>query len=173
MPLKSKAGFQNRPPSTNTRAECLKAAHLPSKQVDRVRSPMPAPEFHPEKTRLQRAQAGASAWRHHPARCRDCTTPRTAADIDLQRAGQQRTPIHHGPPLSGLFYFPKESAQKMKHYRDWPLLDELPPGWKFCRHAGSPVTGYAFAQSASVLKGGKTALVKITPPTPTTNENFK
>ena len=25
----------------------------------------------------------------------------------------------------------------MKHYRDWPLLDELPPGWKFCRHAGS------------------------------------
>ena len=61
----------------------------------------------------------------------------------------------------------------MNHYRDWPLLDELPPGWKFCRHAGSPVTGYAFAQSASVLKGGKTALVKITPPTPTTNENFK
>ena len=61
----------------------------------------------------------------------------------------------------------------MNHYRDWPMLDELPPGWKFCRHAGSPVTGYAFVQSASILKGGKTALVKITPPTPTTKENFK
>ena len=48
-------------------------------------------------------QAGVSAWRHHPARCRDCTTPRTAADLDLQRAGQQRTPIHHGPPPRGLF----------------------------------------------------------------------
>ena len=73
-------------------------------------------------------------------------------------------PIHHGPHRAGFFIF-RESAQKMNHYRDWPLLDELPPGWKFCRHAGSPVTGYAFAQSANVLKGGKTALVKITPPT--------
>ena len=48
-------------------------------------------------------QAGVSAWRHHPARCRDCTTPRTAADLDLQRAGQQRTPIHHGPHHAGFF----------------------------------------------------------------------
>ena len=86
--------------------------------------------FHPVTTRLQRAQAGVNAWRHHPARCRDCTTPRTVVNSDLPSAGQQRTPIHHGPPLSGLFYFPKESAQKMKHYRDWPLLDELPPRWQ-------------------------------------------
>ena len=74
-------------------------------------------------------------------------------------------PIHHGPHHAGFLF-----SDEMKHYRDWPLLDELPPGWKFCRHAGSPVTGYAFAQSASVLKGGKTALVKITPPTPATKD---
>ena len=48
-------------------------------------------------------QAGVSAWRHHPARCRDCKAPITAADIDLQRAGQQRTPIHHSPRHAGFF----------------------------------------------------------------------
>ena len=49
-------------------------------------------------------QAGVSAWRHHPARCRDCTTPRTAADLDLQRAGQQRKPYSPRPAPRGLFY---------------------------------------------------------------------
>lgn len=50
----------------------------------------------------------------------------------------------------------------MDYYKDWPLLESLPEGWKFSKAAGSPLTGYAFATSASPLKGGKTALVKVT-----------
>ena len=49
-------------------------------------------------------QAGVSAWRHHPARCRDCTTPRTAADSDLPSAGQQRKPYSPRPAPRGLFF---------------------------------------------------------------------
>ena len=48
------------------------------------------------------------------------------------------------------------------YYKDWPLLDSLPEGWKFSKAAGSPLTGYAFATSGSPLRGGKTALVKVT-----------
>jgi hypothetical protein len=49
----------------------------------------------------------------------------------------------------------------MDYYKDWPLFETLPAGWKFSKAAGSPLTGYAFATSASPLKGGKTALVKV------------
>lgn len=52
----------------------------------------------------------------------------------------------------------------MKHYRDWPLLDSLPTGWKFAKSAGSPLAGYAFATSGSPLRGGKTALVLVNEP---------
>ena len=50
----------------------------------------------------------------------------------------------------------------MDCYKDWPLLESLPEGWKFSKAAGSPLTGYEFATSGSPLKGGKTALVKVT-----------
>ena len=119
---------------------------------------------------MQRAQAGekrlvttSMPW------CRGLQTHRERQQIVICNALASSAPIFTTSRTTRAFLF----SDEMNHYRDWPLLDELPPGWKFCRHAGSPVTGYAFAQSASVLKGGKTALVKITPPTHTTNENFK
>ncbi len=46
-------------------------------------------------------------------------------------------------------------------YKEWPLLDALPEGWFFAQ-AGSPLTGYKFAMSASPLRNGKTALVQVT-----------
>ena len=106
-----------------------------------------------------------------PARCRGLQAHRSRQQIVLCPALASSAPLFTTARTTRAFLFLERI--NMTHYRDWPLLDELPPGWKFCRHAGSPVTGYAFAQSASVLKGGKTALVKITPPTPATKKDFK
>lgn len=52
----------------------------------------------------------------------------------------------------------------MQHYKDWPLIDDLPAGWSFVKAAGSPLAGYAFAMSGSPLRGGKTALVRVRAP---------
>ena len=52
----------------------------------------------------------------------------------------------------------------MRHYKHWPMLDELPAGWSFSKAAGSPLHGYAFAMSGSPLRGGKTALVRVLKP---------
>ena len=49
----------------------------------------------------------------------------------------------------------------MEKYRDWPLFDFLPDGWKIDKSAGSPLCGYAFCISGSVLNGGKRALVRV------------
>lgn len=44
----------------------------------------------------------------------------------------------------------------------WPMLDELPPGWRFDKTAGSPVHGYVFATNGkSVINGQKRALVRV------------
>lgn len=43
----------------------------------------------------------------------------------------------------------------------WPMLDELPDGWKFDKTVGSPVHGYVFATDGkSVINGQKRALVR-------------
>ena len=47
-----------------------------------------------------------------------------------------------------------------KYYRWWQLFDKLPNGWYIYNTCGSPVSGYAFCISGSVLKGGKRALVR-------------
>lgn len=52
----------------------------------------------------------------------------------------------------------------MQYYREWPLMDSLPAGWKFAKSAGSPLAGYEFAISDSPLRGGKTALVRVREP---------
>lgn len=43
----------------------------------------------------------------------------------------------------------------------WELLDELPTGWRIDKTSGSPLNGYVFAISGSILKGGKRALLKL------------
>lgn len=54
----------------------------------------------------------------------------------------------------------------------WPMLDELPDGWKFDKTVGSPVHGYVFATDGkSVINGQKRALVRtakkeLPPPKP-------
>jgi hypothetical protein len=52
----------------------------------------------------------------------------------------------------------------MKHYRDWPLMDSLPAGWAYSKAAGSPLSGYAFAQNGSPLRGAKLVLVRVRVP---------
>ena len=54
--------------------------------------------------------------------------------------------------------------KQIEHYNGWPLIDELPSGWSFAAQCGSPLTGYAFAMSASPLRGGVTALVRVCKP---------
>ena len=53
--------------------------------------------------------------------------------------------------------------KEAEYYNGWPLMDDLPVGWSFVQ-TGSPLTGYAFAMSASPLRGGKTALVRVCKP---------
>lgn len=53
----------------------------------------------------------------------------------------------------------------MNKFRDWELYDELPQGWKIDHTAGSPLTGYLFANDGkSVLRGGRRALVRAVYP---------
>lgn len=49
----------------------------------------------------------------------------------------------------------------MKKYKDWELFENLPNGWRIDKNCGSPLTGYEFCISGSVLKGGKRALVRV------------
>lgn len=49
----------------------------------------------------------------------------------------------------------------MKKYKDWELFENLPNGWRIDKTCGSPLTGYEFCISGSVLKGGKRALVRV------------
>lgn len=48
-----------------------------------------------------------------------------------------------------------------KKYKDWELFDNLPDGWMIDKTSGSPLTGYDFCISGSVLRGGKRALVRV------------
>nr|WP_288102207.1 LPD38 domain-containing protein [Halomonas sp.] len=54
---------------------------------------------------------------------------------------------------------------EQQYYRDWPLLDEMPDGWKRDPTAGSPLARYEFATNGrSVLSGQQErALVRIRP----------
>lgn len=49
----------------------------------------------------------------------------------------------------------------MKKYKDWELFENLPNGWRIDKHCGSPLTGYEFCISGSMLKGGNRALVRV------------
>ena len=92
-------------PGSAGRCICDGAAQLAAQRADRSRVVPPkgsksrsnqppaagGPSIKPPPKKPDcSGQAGVSAWRHHPARCRDCTTPITAADSDLPSAGQQR-----------------------------------------------------------------------------------
>lgn len=49
----------------------------------------------------------------------------------------------------------------MQKYKNWPLFDEMPEGWRLDQTAGSPLSGYEFATNGhSVFNGGKRALVR-------------
>lgn len=48
----------------------------------------------------------------------------------------------------------------MNKYKDWDLFENLPEGWKIDKTCGSPLTGYEFCITGSILKGGKRALVR-------------
>ncbi len=53
----------------------------------------------------------------------------------------------------------------MKTYRDWPILETMPEGWKIDKTAGSPLAGHAFVTNGkSVLKGQKRALLLVRKP---------
>ena len=51
----------------------------------------------------------------------------------------------------------------MQKYKYWDLIDSLPDGWTIDKHAGSPLAGYSFATNGSLLRGGKRALVRVSP----------
>lgn len=50
-------------------------------------------------------------------------------------------------------------------FRGWPLLEEMPDGWKFDKTAGSPLCGYEFATNGQSILSGKQkrALVRAVP----------
>lgn len=49
----------------------------------------------------------------------------------------------------------------MSKYKDWDLFENLPDGWRIDKTCGSPLTGYDFCVSGSMLNGGKRALVRV------------
>ena len=51
----------------------------------------------------------------------------------------------------------------MQKYRDWwPLLDEMPQGWKIDKTVGSPLAGYVFVTNGkSVFDGQIRALLRV------------
>lgn len=53
----------------------------------------------------------------------------------------------------------------MKTYRDWPLFEELPEGWRIDK-AASPLHGYKFCVTGHYFKPGglKRGLVRVLPP---------
>lgn len=53
----------------------------------------------------------------------------------------------------------------MKTYKDWPLLEEMPDGWRIDKTAGSPLHGYEFVTDGkSIINGGKRALLRVVAP---------
>lgn len=52
----------------------------------------------------------------------------------------------------------------MNNYKEWPLYDFLPDGYRIDKTCGSPLHGYEFATNGSILKGGKRILVRAQPP---------
>jgi hypothetical protein len=54
----------------------------------------------------------------------------------------------------------------MRTYKDWPLLEKIPDGWRIDKSAGSPLSGYEFVTNGkSILTGlQKRALLKVRPP---------
>lgn len=50
----------------------------------------------------------------------------------------------------------------MDKFRDWPLFNEMPDGWKIDKTCGPPLAGYTFITNGkSVLRGGKRALLLV------------
>lgn len=60
----------------------------------------------------------------------------------------------------------KESNQEtMRTFKDWPLLDEMPDGWRLCGDVGSPLAGYVFIHNGkSVINGQQRALLRAQHP---------
>ncbi len=53
----------------------------------------------------------------------------------------------------------------MLTYRDWPLYEAMPDGWKLDGRTGSPLSGYSFiTDGVSPIKGGKRALLLVVRP---------
>ena len=53
----------------------------------------------------------------------------------------------------------------MKMYRDWPILETMPEGWKIDKTVGSPVAGCEFiTDGKSPLHGQKRALLLVRKP---------
>lgn len=51
---------------------------------------------------------------------------------------------------------------KMQTYKDWPLIEKIPDGWKIDKTAGSPLHGYSFiSDGKSIINGGKRALLRV------------
>lgn len=46
-------------------------------------------------------------------------------------------------------------------YKYWDIFYEIPKGFIFAKHIGSPLAGHVFITNGSVLKGGKLALLKV------------
>lgn len=91
----------------------------------------------------------------------------------MDSGGGNASNVGMGGNQSGLFTPTGEATQAAQSnneevtqkYRDWPLLDELPSGWKFDKTAGSPVHGYEFATNGKNILTGqqKRALVRVSP----------
>lgn len=49
----------------------------------------------------------------------------------------------------------------MNNYKEWPLYDFLPDGFRMDKSCGSPLHEYEFAINDNPLKGGKRILVRV------------
>jgi hypothetical protein len=55
----------------------------------------------------------------------------------------------------------KSNQETMRTFKDWPLLDEMPDGWRLCGDVGSPLAGYVFIHNGkSVINGQQRALLR-------------
>jgi hypothetical protein len=52
----------------------------------------------------------------------------------------------------------------MLTYKDWPLYETMPNGWRLDSRTGSPLAGYLFITNGAPIKGGKRALLLVVRP---------
>jgi hypothetical protein len=41
------------------------------------------------------------------------------------------------------------------YYRDWPVIDSIPAGWKECINIGSPLSGHIFVSNQKNILSGQ------------------